>query len=201
MFKQRQECRIEEFLTEQFVETMESDYLSLHFTVGDYESYGIEKPELTVGEYTWDDYAESVEENTKLLKELEAFDYDSLSDSQKVDYDSMHFYLERLIALDSYPYHEVIFDESGALNNLTTNFTEFVFYEKQDIDDYLAVLETVPAYLDQLLDITKIQAENGYFLTSAMLEATLDSIDKFVEKTDDNELIAVFENRIDNFEG
>ena len=33
-------------------------------------------------------------------------------------------------------------------NNLLTNFTEFVFYRQEDVDDYLAVLATVPDYID-----------------------------------------------------
>ena len=59
----------------------------------------------------------------------------------------------------------------------------------------------MPAYLDQCLENTKKQAAKGYFLTDAMLKATEDAIEKFVDKKDDNELIKIFDENIDAFDG
>lgn len=190
-----------QFEEEMFVELMESDYTTMHYAVVDYASYGIEKPELTIGEAEWD-YDEYVEEYEEELNTLYSFDYDSLSDTEKQDYDTIEFYLNSMIELNKYPYFDFKFHySSGVLDALTTTFTEFVFYNKEDIDDYLTVLSTVPQYLDDCIEITKKQAEKGYFLTEAQLQDTEDLIDKFVEKTEDNELIVIFDENIDAFEG
>lgn len=191
----------EEFEQSLFKDMMEEDYTSLHYALRDYEKYGIEKPEVTIGKAEWD-YDETVEEYEEYQERLHAFDYDSLSDTEQTDYDTIDFYLETQIQLNSYPYFDWAFNSAeGVIDNLLTTFTEFVFYEKQDIDDYLTTLSTVPSYLDGCLDITKKQAEKGYFLTDSMLEETNDAIDKFVEKTDDNELIQIFNENIDAFDG
>ena len=75
---------------------------------------------------------------------------------------------------------------------LITNFTEFVFYKQEDIDDYLSVLESVPAYIEGALEVTRTQVQNGYFMTDDALDSTLDGIEKFVAKTDNNPLIQIF---------
>lgn len=191
-----------DFEDELFQEMMSEDYTTLHFSLRDYQKYGIEKPEVNIGDASWDDYEDSVEDCDEYLKKLQSFDYDSLSETEQKDYRTIAFYLERNKELNSYPYFDWAFNSAeGVIDNLLTTFTEFVFYEKEDIDDYLATLSSVPAYLDQCLENTKKQAAKGYFLTDAMLKATEDAIEKFVDKKDDNELIKIFDENIDAFDG
>lgn len=191
-----------DFEDELFQEMMSEDYTTLHFSLRDYQKYGIEKPDVNIGDASWDDYEDSVEDCDGYLKKLQSFDYDSLSETEQKDYRTIAFYLERNKELNSYPYFDWAFNSAeGVIDNLLTTFTEFVFYEKEDIDDYLATLSSVPAYLDQCLENTKKQAAKGYFLTDAMLKATEDAIEKFVDKKDDNELIKIFNENIDAFDG
>lgn len=191
-----------DFEDELFQEMMSEDYTTLHFSLRDYQKYGIEKPDVNIGDASWDDYEDSVEDCDEYLKKLQSFDYDSLSETEQKDYRTIAFYLERNKELNSYPYFDWAFNGAeGVIDNLLTTFTEFVFYEKEDIDDYLATLASVPAYLDQCLENTKKQAAKGYFLTDAMLKATEDAIEKFVDKKDDNELIKIFDENIDAFDG
>lgn len=191
-----------DFEDELFQEMMSEDYTTLHFSLRDYQKYGIEKPDVNIGDASWDDYEDSVEDCDEYLKKLQSFDYDSLSETEQKDYRTIAFYLERNKELNSYPYFDWAFNSAeGVIDNLLTTFTEFVFYEKEDINDYLATLASVPAYLDQCLENTKKQAAKGYFLTDAMLKATEDAIEKFVDKKDDNELIKIFDENIDAFDG
>lgn len=191
-----------DFEDELFQEMMSEDYTTLHFSLRDYQKYGIEKPDVNIGDASWDDYEDSIEDCDEYLKKLQSFDYDSLSETEQKDYRTIAFYLERNKELNSYPYFDLAFNSAeGVIDNLLTTFTEFVFYEKEDIDDYLATLASVPAYLDQCLENTKKQAAKGYFLTDAMLKATEDAIEKFVDKKDDNELIKIFNENIDAFDG
>ena len=195
-------AEFDKFLEEMFVEEMESDFMTMHFTIADYRSAGIEKPERIIGHANMEDYADEVEYSEELLKKLESFDYDSLSVTQQHDYDTLKFDLENNIALNKYPLFDFCFTPTeGLINNLLTNFTEYVFREKEDIDDYLEVLASVPAFINGALDITKTQAAAGNFMTDGALDDTLDQIDSFCEKTEDNQLIIIFEENIDAFEG
>ena len=59
----------DKFLDEVFVYFMGSDYLTMHFNVIDYQKYGIEKPELSVGTVDYDDDS-GQEDYEKMLEEL-----------------------------------------------------------------------------------------------------------------------------------
>ena len=192
----------DKFLDEVFVQLNEDDYLTLHYAVRDYQAYGITKPELTVGDASWESFQNVVDEYNEILSRLHAFDYDSLSATQKNDYDALSFYLEHAAQLNSYPGVASYFGPGDGIHDqLLTNFTEFVFYEKQDIDDYLTVLADVPNYLADAIDVTKRQAEKGFFLTDAALDGTLESIANFTAKTKDNQLIVIFDENVAALDG
>ncbi len=192
----------DDFMTREFIETMESDYLGMHFTVKDYRKMGIEKPELLFGDATWESYAAAVEENQDVLDELHTFDYDKLSVCQQHDYDTIERYLIQTIELNKYPQHDQLFNPyTGVVNNIETNLTEFIFYTEEDFRDYLEVIRDIPEFLQEAIDVTKKQAEMGIFMTDAILEEGLDTINRLTEKKEDNELIVIFNESVDAFEG
>ena len=165
----------DEFLNQEFVQAMEDDYLTMHYTIRDYESAGITKPDPVMTDQSLQSYQDAVDEANASLEKLKAFDYDSLSAEQQVDYQVYETYLENIAAMNSYPMLDQLFNPSfGIQENLLTNFTEFIFYDKQDVEDYLSVLKSVPDCLEQCLDITKQQAAAGYFLTDSQLDDTED---------------------------
>ena len=190
------------FLDEAFAELLEDDYLTMHYTVRDYQSYGIEKPDLTVGDASWESFAEMADDCNDMLEDLHAFRYDALSAEQKVDYDVLEFYLETTAGVNSYPGVVAYFEPGdGIHDNLLTNFTEFVFYEKKDIDDYLTVLADVPNYMTEAVRVTKRQAEQGYFMTDEALDETLEAMREFTAKKKDNQLIVIFDENVAAFDG
>ncbi len=186
--------KFDELENKMFVEFMENDYLTMHYTVKDYQKFGIQKPELTAGNSDWESFEEEADRLQDCLDRLHKFDPDKLSERQRTDYYSIEHYLESLIGLDRLPGVSPYFEPgSGIHDNLLTNFTEFVFYEKEDIEDYLTVLATVPEYMEDAVDVTKRQAEAGYFMRDEALDETLEAIREFTAKKNDNELIIIFE--------
>ena len=186
--------KFDAFQTELFVEFMESDYLTMHYTVMDYEKYGIKKPELTAGKSDWQSFEDEAKRLENCLDRLHKFDPNTLSERQKAEYDSIEHYLESMIGLNSMPGVSAYFEPGNGLHdNLLTNFTEFIFYGKEDIDDYLTVLESVPQFMEDAVEVTKRQAAAGYFMTDEALDETLKAIREFTAKKNDNELIIIFE--------
>lgn len=186
------------FLDEQFEETMEADYLTLHYTIRDYKSFGIEKPvpeEIPVDlEY----YEDSVEETRSVLDELHGFDYESLSERQKVDYKVLEFVLENSLMTDTHPLYEDWFGPAnGVWDVLNTNLTEYVFAEREDFDDYLAYTASLSKFYDSVLELTKWQAGQGVFMTDAALEESLSLMRQFTSEKENNPLIVIFNEKAD----
>ena len=109
----------EEFMDSEFKEAMESDYLTLHFTVKDYSGMDIDKPELIVGEQSWESYEEAYQEAVDTIEEMKTFDRSKLSEENQINYDVYLFYLERYKELNHMPLFDFAFEPNGVLDNLT----------------------------------------------------------------------------------
>lgn len=175
-----------------FLDTMNADYLSMHFTVIDYRSLGIKKPELTLGSISYDNSAD-IKEYESQLSELLSFEYKELSYRQQYDYDAMEYSLYETLASLAYDKFNLIFNEAnGIFGNLITNFSEFRFDDKETIDDYLTLLKDFDRYLEDATKYATKQAEEGIALTDSGLDETINYIKRFLSKRDDNELITSF---------
>ena len=84
--------RFDEFCFEEFIESVTTDTLTLHFDVADPEAFGISRGEATLGsvdtEYS-DDWQQSLEE---LRETLDGFDYDKLSEDRRLTWDILSEY-------------------------------------------------------------------------------------------------------------
>ena len=196
-----QDQDFDEFMTEEFVSDMESDYLNLHYTVRYYEKYGIEKPELTFGTATKESYDEAIEAYKEALDTLHSFDYDKLSAEQQIDYRVYENYLNNIIGLNDPLLDSYFNPNTGILDNIVTNFTEFIFRDKEDFDDYLAVLDAVDEYMDEAIGLTQWQASQGVFLRDSLLDEAEDWIRDFLEKGEECPLIVIFDQKVDAFAG
>ena len=190
------------FLMDEWVEMMESDYATMHSSVKDYRAMGLQKPEVTLGEISYEAFAEGVESAEASLDTLHTFDFDSLSPRQQTDYLVYEYELETYIGQYSYPdYIEMFRPYIGSLASIKDYFPDFKFYTEEDIEDYLTLLGDLPRYMDQMKDFTDLQAEKGYFMEDDSIDEALDDMDDFLGKGEENELIVSFDSRIDAFEG
>lgn len=191
----------DEFLDKIFVETMELDYLSMHYTVIDYKSLGIEKPSVDIGELKYGYDEENIKNNEDQLKQLQSFDFDSLSYRQQYDYEALEYSLyETLASLMYYQYDFLFSSASNLPENLISNFTDFTFYDEESIEDYLLLLADIDRYFDDALKYTKDQSDDGYGMIDVWIDYTKDVCNGAVNKTDNNTLIVTFDDRIDKLD-
>ena len=110
----------DEFLDKEWRHMMESDYVSMHYSVKDYKKLGLQKPEVTIGEIGFKKVEKDLKEHNESLEKLHQFDYNALSDSQKIDYQVYEQNLKDSIADESYPYYMEMFNPyMGNYSNLT----------------------------------------------------------------------------------
>ncbi|MBQ7889862.1 MAG: DUF885 domain-containing protein [Erysipelotrichaceae bacterium] len=193
--------QFEDFLTREYVDTISSDALSLHYSLKNPETYGIEQPELTLGDLGLDTIEEDEQQLHDVMKELESYSLEDLTDRQKDDWKMLHEYLEIQFRFEGLTYLQNMFSPAQSVTDaLITNFTEYKFYDEQDVKDYLVLLADVPRYLDECLVFTKTQSEMGYFMTDSSVDATVGEITKFLSKEGDSALIISFESKLANAE-
>ena len=191
----------DEFLENLFIEEMEDNTLNLHFTLKDPSLYGLEDMEPTLGDLTDRDFAnmeEDFEDLKETFKELESYDYDDLSDKQKLTYDILHKYMERELDMEDCKYEGTIFGiVTGVQSNMPLNMSLYEFYNQDDVEDYLALMDQMDDYFDYCTDYEAYRTEQGFGMSDVMIDDAVEQCETFLEHREDNYLITTFDHKID----
>lgn len=169
------------FLDTIFDELVSDNYLYMHFNVADYKAMGIEKPEVGFGHIVYGVDEEEFNKTEKQLEELLAFDYDKLSLRQQYDYDLLHYsLLETLCGLEYSKYNLIFSSSSQFCDGIITNLMEFAIYDEESEEDFLAVLKDVPNYINEAIEYSKQQSNDGLYHSDDMLDEEISYIDNLI---------------------
>lgn len=193
--------KFDKFLEDVFIEVVSDDFLTMHYTVVDYKKYGIEKPEVSMGDIEYKFNEEDYKDNLNQLAELKKFDYDKLSYSQQYDYEALEYSIyETLAELCFYKYKFIFSSDNCVPEVVINNLQDYTFYDRESIDDYFTCLNDVENYLDAALIYTKEQTKEGLYLLDSSIDYTQSCCDEFISKIEDNSLITSFNNRINEID-
>ncbi len=169
------------FLDTIFDELVSDNYLYMHFNVADYKAMGIEKPEVGFGHIVYGVDEEEFNKTEKQLEDLLAFDYDKLSLRQQYDYDLLHYsLLETLCGLEYSKYNLIFSSSSQFSDGIVTNLMEFAIYDEESEEDFLAVLKDVPNYINEAIEYSKQQSNDGLYHSDDMLDEEISYIDNLI---------------------
>ena len=164
-----------------FDELVSDNYLYMHFNVADYKAMGIEKPEVGFGHLVYGLDEEEFNKTEKQLEDLLAFDYDSLSLRQQYDYDLLHYsLLETLCGLEYSKYNLIFSSSSQFSDGIVTNLMEFAMYDEESEEDFLVVLKDVPNYINEAIEYSKQQSNDGLYHSDDMLDEEISYIDNLI---------------------
>ena len=180
---------------------MADDDMNLEFTFENPSNYGFKEKLLNLPYSDEGDYKESKKECEKILKELKSFDYDKLSDSQKLTYDILVDSLQR----SAYQYDYYYLDNSylGSFISFQAQLplllSEFTFERQNDLDSYFHILETAEETFLKYAEVEKKRQENNSGLAKNILEKTIEQCQNYTSGSDDY-LIERINQRIDQVE-
>lgn len=196
------QAEFKEFLNGLFVDSMESNYLNLIYTVENPEAMGIKiSDDISWGECSIEAMEEGEQENIDLYNELTAFDYDSLDYEGQLIYDTLKTMLENEMTGYKYWYFaENLSPLNGIQTSIPIMLAEIEFTEKKDIDNYLMLVNDTKRFIDDVLTIEKYRSENyGLFLTDAGADDVINQCNEFID-VEENILISSFDSRIDTLD-
>lgn len=196
--------KFDDWCMEEFRENVNSDSITLNYSVANPKAYGIVPVKATYGDADTSLEAEekNAAENQATLDEMEKFNFDLLTPEQQYTYKVYH----EKIALDieGVKYHyffEPFAYTSGLQTNMPITLAEYTFYDKQDIEDYIELIKQFPEYIDNYLDFEKEKSEQGMFMSLTSANEVIRQCKEFIAKPDENLLIATFDSRVEEFEG
>ena len=188
------------FMNEIFLNEVQSDSVTLNYTIAKPENYGITEYTPTFGSYSQKDMKESQKYAKSYIKKLEQFDYETLSDEQKITYDIVYKYLkDHCYSEKLFLYNEVLSPTTGLQAQLPVLLAEFHFYDKQDIQDYITLLNELKNYYTQIVNFQKEKSKAGLFMSDTCADAVIKQCKAFIADKENNYLITLFNSKIDSY--
>ena len=194
----------EEFIDKLFKDKVTADTLTYNFTVLNGDVYGVKTPSpATLGDAEVSD--EAIEKSNKETKEeydkLMSFENKPLTEEEyftfltlKTDYEMSLFYN------DNYLFYEPFSPMRGFQSNIGSNFAEYRFDDKQDIEDYIEIENQMPYYVSQLCKYEDMRVEKGYGMQDAACDEVIEQCETFAADKDNHFLILEFDSKMDKLD-
>lgn len=189
--------RFEAYTRELFCQEVSANTVSLHYTLKEPEEYGIEKRPVTFGTFDVDEAA--VKASAENIRQaLLGYDYSALDTENQLTYDILNY--EMRMAKESADY--LLYEEplglvGGVQTQLPVVLSEYQFYDREDVDTYLALLETTGDYFDSLIRFENRKSAEGLFMADYAADTVIEQCQAFLDMGDGNYLYSTFADRIE----
>ena len=166
-----------------FVSSLSGDSLSLHYTLADPSPYLKEPDTASLPVYSSQRRQENAALMENLLTALWEIDPEKLKTRYLRVWSLMIPWLENELALAECEYlEEPLSASSGMQTELPILLAEYAFRDREDLTDYLELLESVPDYLEGLAEYEKEKAAAGLFMTEEDAAEVTAQCDAILEK-------------------
>lgn len=173
--------------------------LNLHYTLNDPSSCGIENYPVTLGKADPESLLSSCQTLNKYHTALRKIPHTWLSQKNRLTYDILDLCFETQKQGEKYLlYQEPLGPSLGTQAQLPVLLAEYSFHSTKDIEDYLTLLEQIPAYYDGLLSFEQAKAEAGLFMNDTIAQGIIDQCNAFLGTEKENILFTTFETRLEN---
>ena len=191
--KQQENLTFDEYMDSLLKEDLASDLSSYVQFVENPKDYGITSYSHTIlgpGKANFDAITKQCEER---LAKLLTYDYESLTNEQKITYDTLKTYYENRIAIKDCCYYQeplstidgdhIILPGSIALH--TSRFFETLknrgIQEASAIEEYFYVYEAVDQYLKEVAQFEREKADAGLFMSSEEADDVIDLCESIID--------------------
>lgn len=188
--------KFEEYTQEVFCNEVSSNTINLHYTLKNPEDYGITDYEVSLGSFESDpDMIKVSAENMR--QSLQEFSYEGLNLQNRITFDILEYQVKSAEKNADYVLYE---EPLGLVSGVQTQFpvvmSEYRFYDRQDVETYLELLEMTGEYFDSLIKFEREKADTGLFMADYALDTVLEQCRAFLDMGDGNYLYSTFADRI-----
>ncbi|MBQ8803947.1 MAG: DUF885 domain-containing protein [Tyzzerella sp.] len=179
-----------------FQEEVSSNTINLHYSLQEPEKYGITDSPITFGSFDYSETAAlaSIENWNEALRK---FSYNTLSEENQLTYDILTYYFDTAAKdVSYYLYEEPLSPVTGIHAQLPVLLAEYQFTSSEDVETYLALLETLPEYFDSLIHFEQQKSAAGLFMCDAVADDVIEQCNAFVAMGEENYLLSTFEERL-----
>lgn len=195
LIAQKQFLRLEEDL---FREEISDNLLNMHFLLRNPALYGITSAKSLYASASLSSMEESSKSYVELQKQLEDLNPTDLTDQQKLTYRVLQSYLNIASKGNGLElYQQPIAPTIGIQAQLPMLLCEYAFTCKQDVEDYLSLLDGIDEYFQEIMAFEALVAEAGLMMSDATLDQIITSCESYLLVPGNNFMITTFNQRLD----
>ncbi len=169
--------------SELFRQEMTSSTLNMHYTLAYPENFGIYNYDAVLPVYSAEAQLSSQAATENLLAALNKLDKNKLSEQDAYTCTLLTRSLENSLNMSHCAYYEEpLAPSSGMQSQLPILLAEYTFRNRQDVEDYLALLDQTDEYFDSLLTFEQEKAAAGLLMPASSLEDVKEQCDTIVSK-------------------
>lgn len=184
------------YTRELFRQELSGNTLSLHYTLKNPSTYGIQEEDISLGSYNVDPEAScAAAENA--LSRLHTFNRRNLSSENQITYDILQYSFQSAKQNANYQwYEEPLSSLTGVQAQFPVLLSEYQFHTRDDIETYFKLLAEAPEYFDSLLQFETNKAKRGLFMSDSQVQAIIKECESFLNLQENNYLYSTFQTRI-----
>ena len=186
-------------MEEIFRNEVSGSQIDLHFMLKDPSAFGISQCQNLYSPISIEAMEESRKDQQELRELLDSFDPALLTEDQKLT----QRILQSLLRTEKMGeglelYNQPLAVTIGIQAQLPILLSEYIFYQKQDVEDYLKLLAGIDEYYSQIMDFQRKKAEAGLMMSDSVLDHVIESCEGYLLVPGDNFMVETFNTRLDN---
>lgn len=191
-----------DFCSNFFLSELEGNTLNMHYTVAYPSNYGLASYSPVLPSYSRERQENSSRELVSSLKFLHGLNERKLNDSDSYTYRLLLSYLENeQEGMELYYYSNPLSPSSGTQSQLPILLAEYTFRCKQDVEDYLELLDQTDTYFEGIANYLKDQSAEGLFMPDYSVDKVIRQCDTIMDaallESETHFLNTTFEDRLD----
>lgn len=192
------QAAFDKLMAELFVDEVSADQINLHYMLKNPSAYGISEAKHLYAPITLEFMEESKNDRETLTAKLERLDSQLLTDEQKLTLRILQSYLRSEALADGLElYYQPLATTIGTQAQLPILLSEYVFYTREDVDNYLKLLDGIDEYYAEIIAFEKKKAEAGLMMSDTSIDHVIESCESYLLKPDDNFMVSTFNERLE----
>lgn len=183
-----------------FRQEVSANTITLHYTLQNPSDYGVSHPDISLGTYPVSSLEVSAAAEN-CLSLLHSIPYQELNDANQLTYLVLQDSLDQTLTGTPYLlYDEPLSPLTGIQSQLPVLLSEYQFYQMEDVDTYLELLQTLPDHFESLIHFEQAKSDAGLFMASYTADAIIEECRAFLDMGTGHYLYSTFEDRLDALE-
>jgi len=192
----------DQMMNDLFLDEVDNSLITLHYTLANPAAFGITDYDKTLGTVTLEESKQALADAKSLKVQLNDIDSRHLREDQLLTYTILSSYLNTMLSSEGLElYDQPLSSSLGIQAQLPILLSEYVFYTKQDVEDYLSLLSSIDTYYESIIEFERQKTEAGLGLCDTAIDRIIESCNAYLLDADHSFMAETFAQRLDQVEG